>query len=204
MRLILKPLGLITLCASLVGLSYLAFYNYAAYGRGPSVKVNALVYDNELRDGWSINGWATAIQPDDTTRTHSGKYAIKATVDKFLGVKFMHAPMPTGSLDRVSFFLNGGVKGGQRFHVQALLSGEKTGQRILLDALPANRWVCVTIPLKDLQVDNKPDLSHFWVQDTSGTAQPECFIDDVRFLSPSDPAPEGPTLMTSIAPRENW
>ena len=204
MRVILKPLGLITLCASLVGLSYLAFYNYAAYGKGSSRKVNALVYDNELRDDWSINGWATTIQPDDTTITHRGKHAIRTTIDKFLGVKFMHTPMPTGNLDRISFFLNGGEKGRQRLHVQALLSGEKTGQRVVLDALPPNRWVCVTIPLKDLQVDNKPDLTHFWLQDTSGVEQPECFIDDVRFLSPGEPAPEGSTLMTSIAPRENW
>ena len=37
----------------------------------------------------------------------------------------------------------------------------------------ANGWQEVTVTLAALGVANKPDLDGFWIQDSSGTAQPE-------------------------------
>src|SRR5262249_35840346 len=142
--------------------------------------------------------------PDNGETPHEGHRSIRAKIDHYLGVKFMHDPIATGCFDRLTFFIHGGKQGGQRLQVQALLSGRKTDTSVLLDALTANFWVRVCVPLRDLQVADKPDLSHFWLQDTTGFDQPDCFIDDIRFLSPGEPMPDGEALMTPVAPRENW
>ena len=60
--------------------------------------------------------------------------------------------------------------------------------RIRLAPLPANTWQQITIPLSSLHVAGTPNCTGFWIQGTSGAAQPTFYVDDVQLVAAPLPA----------------
>ncbi|MGO9605638.1 MAG: alpha-L-arabinofuranosidase [Candidatus Binataceae bacterium] len=98
------------------------------------------------------------------------------------------------------FWINGGSTGGQLLQVQAELSGNAQ-TAVTLPALAANSWQQVTIPLASLGVQNQPNLDGFWIQDRSGTTQPQFYVDTISFTALPPPAVVNITVDASQALR---
>ena len=98
-----------------------------------------------------------------------------------------HDAFDSSLYSNLVFWINGGSAGGQLLQVQATLNG--TPQTLVtLPALAANTWQQVAIPLASLGVQGKPNLDGFWIQDRSGTTQPEFYVDSISFTALPPPA----------------
>ncbi|MBC8101304.1 MAG: hypothetical protein H7Z41_01775 [Cytophagales bacterium] len=154
------------------------------------------IYRDGVENGWETQGWTWAKEVvfDDSTLVRSGSKAIKVQYQAYDGVKFHHAPLNTTSFNRISFYINGGTRGGQRIAVGAACSEKNVADGVRFAALPAGKWVAVTIPLSKISLADRPDMTSFWIQGSSDKPQPAVFLDEVRLLRPSEPAPSGDTL----------
>ena len=127
----------------------------------------------------------------DATRPRSGTKAIRVRFASFDGVKFHHAPFNTAPYDRITFYVNGGDKGGQHTAVGAACSEKNVANQVKLEPLPAKKWVSVTLPLTRINLANRPDMTSFWIQGDSSKPQESLYIDEVRLLKPGEPGPDG-------------
>lgn len=96
-------------------------------------------------------------------------------------------PLNTSLYDSLSFWVNGGMNGGQVLQIQALLNGSAPKTRVL-SALPPNTWRQFTIPLTQLGADNQPDLDRINFQLTAGGSANPFFVDDIEFTAKPGPA----------------
>lgn len=220
MKIILKPLGALFLCGAIVVLAILAFRSGSGNRPTDSAPVSAVsaspspsltntvavaategarghaIYRDEAENGWTTKGWTWAkkVVFDNTDTVHSRKNAIKVEYQSYDGVKFHHAPLDTTPFDRISFYINGGPEGGQKIAVGAARAEKNVAETIMFKPLPAGKWVAVTIPLTTLGLSHQPDMTSFWINGTTGKPQKALYIDEVRLLLPSEPAPSGPAL----------
>lgn len=140
-----------------------------------------VVYADHLSNGFQDWSWGTRSLTNSET-VHSGVYSIRASLNYWEAVSLAHSDMSTALYGSLSFWMNGGTKGGQVVAVQGVLSGTaQTAYR--LTALPANTWKQFTIPLSSLGVADKTDFDRFWFQLTSsGTTNP-FYIDDIQLVA---------------------
>lgn len=154
------------------------------------------IYRDAQENGWQAEGWSWVKEYSikDKTFVRSGSHSIRVRYSGYDGLKFHHdVPLDTTAFDRITFYAHGGKEGGQHLWV-AGTSSEETNDvglgGVVLDPLPAGEWVAVTVPLKELGLI-KPQMTSFWIQGGSGDPQPPVYIDEVRLLLPSEPAPSG-------------
>jgi len=152
-------------------------------GQSPSGQI---IYDNSLQSGWQNWSWAST-NIANTSPVHGGSASISVTATAWQALFFHHDVQDSTPYASLSFWINGGSAGGQQLQVIALLRG-KTQTAFSLDALKANTWQQVTIPLSTIDAAGQPDLDGFWIEDRTGTTQPVFYVDDVS-LTPSTSAP---------------
>jgi len=222
LRIVLKPSGLLALSLGLGALAVLAVRNgrqevaAAEPPHSPATTLAAAVaadavadtsaastsahghaiYRDKAENGWDAAGWTWAKNVDfaDHATVYAGTSAIRVSFDNFDGVKFHHLPLNTAPFDRISFVVNGGPKGGQVIQIGAACSEKNVAEGVRIAPLPPNRWVSVTVPLRDVGLANRPDMTSFWIQGASAGVQAPLDIDDVRLLKPDEPAPTAPAL----------
>jgi alpha-L-arabinofuranosidase len=161
-----------------------------------------LVYDETLRNGWQDWSWCTR-DIASTAHAHSGTRSISATYTAaWQGLYFSHTTMDTSQLASLVFWIHGGAATGRSIQVQGLLAG--TAQpAVNLNAyvdggqVVAGVWKKVTIPLSALGIAAQPNFTGFWLQDTSGGAQPTFYVDDV--ILEGTPPPDTVHLVADIA-----
>ena len=157
------------------------------------------IYRDGVENGWVSAGWNWAKDVDmaDTTRPRSGTKAIRVRFASFDGVKFHHAPFNTVPYDRITFYVNGGDKGGQHISIGAACSEKNVADQVKMTPLPAKKWVSVTLPLTRINLANRPDMTSFWIQGDSSKPQESLYIDEVRLLKPGEPGPDGGKISLS-------
>src|SRR5579883_1742036 len=129
-----------------------------------------VVYDDALENGCQNWSWATTSLTN-TSPVHSGSDSISVNAGPNQALYIHFTPMNTSPYLSLNFYINGGASGGQHLQVQATISG--TAQTAVpINALAANTWTLVSIPLSSLGVANTANVDGFWVQDTTGTTQP--------------------------------
>jgi len=221
LRIVLKPTGLLTLSLAVGALAVLAVRNgrqNVAAAELPSGSANVIatsattgtvtdtaatdaahghaIYRDKAENGWDAAGWTWAKKVDfaDHAAVYAGTSAIRVSYNNYDGVKFHHLPLNTAPFDRISFVVNGGRKGGQLIQIGAACSEKNVAEGVRIAPLPPNRWVSVTVPLRDVGLANRPDMTSFWIQGASAGVQAPLDIDDVRLLKPEEPAPTAPAL----------
>ena len=195
MKIIIKPIGAVLLGTGIVVLATLALRSNVppapslvisepaptAKSAGAIGDKTAVIYRDGFENGWNAQGWSWVKDAayDDRKHTHgNGGTAIRAHLVGYEGVKFHHTPLNVTKYDRFSFFVNGGETGGQKLQVGGESDDPKGGKAVPgvgvhLSALPPKQWVAVTVPLRDLKLDNHPGVSSFWVQgDTDKSPSP--------------------------------
>lgn len=148
----------------------------------PAKVPNQQIYTDSFQSGWSSNGSAT-INASNKSPNHTGKYSISVTTTKgYQAIGLSHAQQDGSIYRTVTFWIDGGPKGGQELQVSATASGVSQGT-YLLPKLPKNVWQEITIPLQLLGVDNRGDFDSIQIADRSGVAQPAYYLDDITLTS---------------------
>ena len=149
-------------------------------------QVDHPIYTDSLVNGWQNWSWAT-VNTDNSTPVHAGTRSIAITAGAWQAFYLHHDALDTTPYANLVFWIHGGTSGGQRLQVKGLLSD--AGQpAFALSPLVANTWQQVTIPLSSLNVANNANLTGFWIQEASGTAQPTFYIDDIALTAVPPPA----------------
>ena len=145
------------------------------------------IYDDALASGWTRIG-AASVNLNNADPVHSGLASISVSDGPYQVFCLCHfAFIETSDFATLSFWINGGPAGGQELWVKGTLNGvEQTA--IALPALPAGTWQQVTLPLTALGVANQPNLTGFWIQESTGNAQPTFYVDDIQLNRIPPPA----------------
>ena len=206
MKIVLKPMGVGVLAVALGALAVMALRkppestgdfapistataSVPVGGVAGAADKSAVVYDDALRGAWSSFGWAKTLDWQDKSLNHgSAPGASIHAVPKQNEAIYMHADkFDTTPYDRLSLWLYGGEKGGQILRVNMLLAGKNTAD-LTLKPLAAKKWTPVVLKLRDFGLDNKPNMTGFWLQNFD-KSDVEVRIDDIRFLRPGEPDP---------------
>jgi|GEM_PF-945928 len=158
----------------------------------PPLKVDGLgLFDDGFVNGWQ--NWSWASVSTNTTVTNTGAASLAVTSGPTQALYFHHSALSSQGYSDFIFYINGGPVGGQSLKVQALLS-DVAQPAVMLQPLVASTWTKVVIPLADLGVANKPDLTGIWIQEAAGQSQPVYYVDDAYLLA----APPPSTINVSV------
>jgi DNA/RNA endonuclease YhcR with UshA esterase domain len=148
-----------------------------------------LVYDDGLQSGFEDWPWASHSLTN-TSPVHSGVYSISVHAAAWQGLYLHHAAFDTSPYTSLSFWGNGGIKGGQRLQVQVLLGNANPPANVYFrfTLLPAT-WQQITVPLAALDVANRTNCTGFWIQLTTNSPSGTFYVDDIQFNAKPAPAP---------------
>jgi hypothetical protein len=164
-------------------------------------RADQVIYDDALENGWLNYGWAT-LNYANTSPVHSGSDSISVTAGAWAGIQLFHNDLNSTPYTSISFWADGGASGGQKLQVYGLLDVGGTnnfGQsaRYQLASLPAGTWQQFTVSLSVLGVAGQANFTGFAIQDSTGTAQPTFYLDDISLVSATNStATGGPVTIT--------
>ena len=147
---------------------------------------NQAIYTDALVNGWQNWSWAT-VNLSNSSPVQSGTASIAVSAGPWQALYLEHDDFDSSIYTDLVFWINGGSSGGQLLQVQAELGGAPQAP-VALPALAANSWQQVTIPLASLGVQDKPNLDGFWIQDRSGTTQPQFYVDTISLTAVPPPS----------------
>jgi alpha-L-arabinofuranosidase len=154
---------------------------------------NLTIYADSLAYGWQNYSYDSTLNFANTSPVHFGSDSISVTVTSaYGGIQLYHSDMTNTGYAFISFWLNGGVSGGQQLAMYGNLDvgGASTAQsaRYTLNTPPANTWQQYTIPLSALGVANATNFTGFAIQDAVGAVEPTFYLDDIQLVSAVTPA----------------
>ncbi len=148
------------------------------------------VYSDALMNGWLDYSYCTRNLANRSP-VRTGSDSISAIITSaYGGIQLYHTPMTNAAFGAVIFWLNGGPTGGQRLQMYGNLGVVPVAPsaRYYLAAPPANTWQQYVVPLAALGVANTTNFSGFAFQDSTGSAKPVFYLDDIQLVSTSGPA----------------
>lgn len=155
------------------------------------------VYDDQLRNGFVDWSWAP-VSYTQSSVVHTGPYAISFTPEAWEAL-FFHRDAGISRTDfvGVSFCIHGGTTGRQKLRLALLDVGTQVANAPLDGfipggSIPANQWVCFSVPFSALLPSSNPRFDGIWLQGDLPWDQSTVYVDDVQLL----PAAAGPIQVT--------
>ncbi len=148
------------------------------------------IYADTLQNGWENWSWAKTVAA--STPVHAGTKSFMVTAGAWEAAYFHSGSVDASLYTNLTFWINGGPGGGQKFLIQGVSNGAaKTS--VDLPVLSPNSWQQMTVSLQQLGVANDPGFDGFWIQDRTGTTQPVFYLDDISLIAGAavPPAPPG-------------
>lgn len=144
-------------------------------------QTNLAIYSDSLSNGWSDGSYTVTRNFANSSPVHSGSDSISATITgAWGGIQLNHSRLTNSGYASISFWLNGGVSGGQQLQMYGNLSTGTQSARYHLAAPPANSWQLYTVPLSALGVANATNFTGFAIQDGAGSTEPTFYLDDIQ------------------------
>jgi len=160
-----------SLIASAAGLASLT-----ALGAHAADKPTPLVvYDDELKNGWQSWSWAKV----ELSVPAGGVKPIKVEGDPWSSLAFHHDPFSTDGFTKLTFFINGGLDGGQSLAVKLVAGGKPIDSNIVLSPLKARTWQPGEVAIKDLGGAGKT-IDGIWFQGQADPYKPY-YITKIQF-----------------------
>ena len=152
-----------------------------------TLRADQVVYEDARQNGWQDWGWAS-INYNNTSPVHTGTYSISVTAGAWQGLQIYHPDQDSTPYTNITLWINGGASGGQKLQVYGLLDAGGTANQSAtgtysIGPLTANSWQQFNIPLATIGVAGKNNFTGFVLQDTTGTAQPVFYVDDIVLQS---------------------
>ena len=177
-----RLIGLVGVLTVLLGLSSTAY-----------AQSDQIIYADSLGAGWQDWSWC-ARDLSSTELVHSGSRSVKVTyAAAYQGFYLRHTAFDSAHYTALTFWINGGSANGRSINVAAQLNdssqpGIALNTYVSSGGVVAGAWRKVTIPLSALGVNNSANLNGFWLQDSSGSAQPPFYVDDIALTSAPPPS----------------
>ncbi len=149
-------------------------------------QTNLIAYDNALENGWQNYSWATVNFSNASPVHGTGGDSVSVSAGGYQALYLHHAAIDPSSYVSLTFWINGGVTGGQELQLQATLNGNAQ-TAVALTAPTANTWTQVTVSLANLGVAGKVGFDGFWIQNTTNNTLPTFYVDDITLIG--NPAP---------------
>ena len=155
----------------------------------PPTGLHDLIYtdfnaNDVLKSGWAQSNRNTmgTLRSTGTTRNGSLRsYSIVFNAaDAYAGLWYQNNAFDTQRYASVTFWIHGGVTGGQDLEVQAVRAGG-SAKSVRLATLKAAQWQQITIPLADLGVAAVNDLAHLRFVNRGVAAAEVFYIEDLAF-----------------------
>jgi hypothetical protein len=155
------------------------------------------IYADALDSGWANWSWDAAINLNNTTPTHGGTHSIAVTYTAAWGALYLHADpaVSTGGYEALRFFIHGGNTGTR--HLRVVANGDPNNVYAVTAA--ASTWTQIDVPLSSL--GSPSTITDLYWQDTTGSAQPIFYVDDIQLIGsgvPPTPVPSGIGPMLSV------
>lgn len=146
-----------------------------------TAQTNMTIYADSLVNGWSDGSYNVTRNFANTSPVHSGSDSISATItNAYGGIQLNHSRMTTTNFASISFWLDGGLIGGQQLQMYGNLSTGTQSARYHLAAPLANTWQQYTVALSALGVTNVTNFTGFAIQDSAGSTEPTFYLDDIQ------------------------
>ena len=152
----------------------------------PPNTMDVAAYDDALVNSWQNWSWAS-VNLANTVTTHTGTNSIAVTAGANAALFLHNDAIDTHNYTALEFWINGGSVGGQVLKVAGLLNNQAQTP-VVVGPLLANTWVKISLPLTSLGVADQFDFNGFWLQESTGLAQPTFYVDDITLLAPPVPA----------------
>lgn len=111
-----------------------------------------VIYDDELKNDWQNWSWSVTLQMS----VPAGQVKpIKVEGTPWAALDLHHSAISTKGYSKLTFFINGGVDGGQQLMVKAKAPGGVAIDSNYVIAPKVKTWVVVEVPLKDIGADDK-------------------------------------------------
>jgi hypothetical protein len=135
-----------------------------------------------LENAWNDWSWCTD-NFQSSQYVYEGKYSIEVTYTAgYQGFSLESSnPFPAGYFSALTLYINGGPIAGRAIEVGLTVNGSSTNSvNASLYAsgggIRANAWTKVSIPLAAFGLKPTDQISRFWLQESSGQAQPPFWI----------------------------
>ena len=177
----------------------LSLATFSLFNNWEAAAADLQIYSDTLAPGWSDWSWDTTRNFANTSPVHNGADSLAVTFNTGWAGLYLHADsaVDTSGYDQLRFWINGGITGNQKLRVIANGDG---GNDYTVTA-PTNSWTQISVPLTAL--GNPSSLTDLYWQDTTGSAQPNFFLDDITLIARTGPPPPppaaGPTLSIDAA-----
>lgn len=145
------------------------------------------IYTDHLANGFQDWSWA----PDNLTNSgpyvYSGSNSISVSpTAQWQALSLHQNNFSTGIYTNVSFWINGGSKGGQMVNVFGV-SDQDSQFGYTLPTLSANTWMYYSIPLSKLGVANQTNCNGFWFQLANGNTN-TFYVDSIQLNAAPAPS----------------
>ena len=132
-----------------------------------------VVYNDALADGWQSWSWAKV-----TLGVPAGNVEpIKVEGDPWSALALHHDPIYTKGYSKLTFYINGGVDGGQMVAIKVLVNGKAVDSNYVIQ-LKAKTWAAVTVPLKDIGGQDV-NIDGIWFQGQADAYKPY-YVDKIQ------------------------
>jgi alpha-N-arabinofuranosidase len=149
---------------------------------------NLVIYSDSLASGWQDYSYGSTRNFANTSPVHSESDSILVTITNAWGaLSLYHVPFTNSAYNTLSFWLNGGISGGQELQVYGTLTNTAQAGRFYLSTPVANTWQQYIVPLSALNVANATNFNGFAIQDSVGFPESTFYVDDIQLISAVPP-----------------
>ena len=111
-----------------------------------------VVYDDELKNGWQNWSWGTTLEMSVAA---GNVKPIKVEGGPWSALDLHHEAFSTAPYKKLTFYINGGIDGGQTLAVKVKAAGGTAIESNFPIAPKLKTWAIVDVPLKDIGAENK-------------------------------------------------
>ena len=179
-------------------------YNSLLSGAVSSTGYNINVYtQGKLVSGWQDWSWA-AHDMSSTDRDFQNFPSLRADLSAWKGVFLYHAPFLTNGCNALSFWINGGLSGGQKITVNLVdvrkkfLPNVNLSKYVTDSFVHAGKWDYVVIPLTSLH-GYRQSISGVVFQANTAAKQYPVYFADIRFVGPGAQVSKGCTVVINTS-----
>ena len=156
-----------------LSLAALALTGAATGAHAQAAPAPVVVYKDAMGDGWQSWSWAKVTLQVPIANVQP----IKVEGDPWSALAFHHDPIYTKGYSRLTFYINGGVDGGQMVAIKVLVNGKAVDSNYVIQ-LKAKTWTSVSVPLKDIGGQDV-NIDGIWFQGQADAYKPY-YVDKIQ------------------------
>lgn len=133
-----------------------------------------VIYDNELKNNWQNWSFAEVALSVPVGNTKPIKVEGKA----WSALAFHHEPFSIDEYSKLSFFVNGGLEGGQTLTVKLVVEGKPIASTYMVQP-KVKTWALAEVPLAELGANGRK-IDGIWLQ-AQGEPYSAYYITKIQF-----------------------